>query len=139
MLDQTFKEIQHSAEGFNITLTGGELSKGYKPDIVLKSQDEYIILESEHSTSRKLCIGALIKAAKFLTGDKKGYLVIVLRESENTTAKQIANHLAQYLYWIIPLTNLIDVYVISDENYCAENSIPLKLLGNQFLKASYKV
>ncbi|MEP0366214.1 MAG: hypothetical protein ABJN36_06375 [Cyclobacteriaceae bacterium] len=139
MLDRTFKELEHNAEGFKITLTGGELSKGYKPDVVLMSQDGYIILESEHSTSRKLCIGALIKAAKLLTGDRKGYLVIVLREAENTTAKQIAKHLAEYLNWIRPLSNVIDVYVISDENYCAENNVPIKLLGNQFLKASYKV
>ena len=117
MKDFDFKRLNHKFKNYNITLRGGKLADGYKPDMVLCLGESYIILECENGTSRKHFIGGLLKAAKFLTGDKEGILVYVILIKKNTTERQIAKHLRPYLDWISSLTSLREVYIISDEKY----------------------
>src|SRR5258705_11773932 len=117
MHDALFKNLAHNAGGYQIISQGQQLDKGYKPDVVLKSQDEYIIMECDTGTTRKGYIGGMVKAAKYLSGDKKGIAVFVIQEKNNTTVKQIHLHLIPYFEWIKPLTNLQAVYLISTKAY----------------------
>jgi hypothetical protein len=138
MLDSAFKQLQHKYLDFKIIHRGSELATGYKPDVVLQKDNQYIILESEHSTNRKTFLGGFLKAANFLTGNKHGFLVFVLKIQDNTNEDQISLHLGQYLNFISAITNLKEVYVISDENYC-QGDQPCVIKGVEFLKSARKV
>lgn len=131
MKDKLFKNLLHSAEGYAIFNSGGQLTKGYKPDTVLKCGEDYIIMECDTGTSRKGYLGAMLKAAKFLTNEKSGILILIIKEKPNTTVKQIAGHLREYLAWLKPLTNLRIVYLIETTKYCPDK-IPLQLLSSEF-------
>lgn len=133
MKDNDFKNLLHNADGYEIISRGLEIVKGYKPDVVLKQGDQYIIMECDTGTTRKGYIGAMIKAAKFLSGEKKGIAVFVIKEKKNTTVKQIHAHLRPYFEWIEPLTNLLAIYLISTDLYCTIDT-PLELLEIAFLK-----
>ncbi|MFX6815216.1 hypothetical protein ABTH42_18715, partial [Acinetobacter baumannii] len=111
--------------------SGGQLTKGYKPDTVLQKRNEYIIMECDTGTSRKGYLGAMLKASKYLTNEKNGVLILVIKEKPNTTVKQIAEHLREYLIWLKPLTNLRVIYLIETTKYCPDK-IPLKLLSLEF-------
>ncbi len=138
MIDKEFKKLKHNCKGYEITHIGGELTKGYKPDIVLSINNQnYMILESEHGTSRKHFIGGMIKAAKFLTKEKKGILVFIILIKDNTKEINIAKQLKPYLNWIKKLTNLRDVYIIADTKYC-KHKVPIELLSKEFLKFALK-
>lgn len=132
MKDNIFKGLVHAADNYAIVATGQEIAKGYMPDAVLQNGNNYIIMECDTSTTRKGYIGGMIKAAKYLTGAKKGIVVIVLKEKKNTTVKQIHAHLQPYFEWIEPLTNLQAVYVIATDKYCIADT-PLKLLDEEFM------
>lgn len=123
MYDSDFKKLEHKYKSFNITHRGHELIEGYKPDVVLNKNNNYVIMECEHSTSRKHFLGGFIKASKFLIGSKKGILIFVIFEKRNTSVRQIYDHLKPYFYWVEPLTNLERVYFISDNNYCIDGDI----------------
>lgn len=139
MLDRDFKKLKLNCAGYKILLSGGELSKGYKPDTVLiNTRNEYIILESEHGTSRKHILGGMIKAANFLTHDRIGVLIIVIQIKKNTNEYLISQHLLQYFKWIKKLTSLKEIYIVSDTNYC-KDEFPLELLGNEFFKLSTRL
>ena len=138
MLDSVFKQLQHKYLDFKIIHRGSELATGYKPDVVLQKDSHYVILESEHSTNRKTFLGGFLKAAKILTGNNHGILVLVLKIQDNTNEHQISLHLGQYLKFINTLTNLKEVYVISDENYCRDDQ-PCVIKGEEFLKLARKV
>ena len=131
MKDKLFKNLSHSAEGCAILNSGGQLTKGYKPDTVLQKRNEYIIMECDTGTSRKGYLGAMLKASKYLTNEKNGVLILVIKEKPNTTVKQIAEHLREYLIWLKPLTNLRVIYLIETTKYCPDK-IPLKLLSLEF-------
>lgn len=133
MKDKLFKNLLHSAEGYAVLNSGGQLTKGYKPDTVLQKDNDYIIMECDTGTSRKGYLGAMLKAARFLTSEKNGKLILVIKEKPNTTVKQIAEHLREYLTWLKPLTNLRVVYLIETTKYCPDK-IPLKLLSSEFEK-----
>ena len=133
MEDSVFKNLQHNASDFSIIATGQEIAKGYKPDVVLQNGDDYIIMECDTGTTRKGYIGGMIKAAKFLSGEKHGIAVLVIKEKKNTTVQQIHSHLIPYFEWIEPLTNLRAIYVISTDEYCAIDT-PLKLLETVFME-----
>lgn len=133
MEDSFFKNLLHNADNFTIISTGQEIAKGYKPDIVLQNDEEYIIMECDTGSTRKGFVGGMIKAAKYLTGDKKGIAVFVIKEKKNTTVKQIHAHLIPYFEWIQPITNLNAVYIISTDEYCSLTS-PLKLLDEIFVQ-----
>lgn len=128
--DKLFKALLHNCEGYTMFATGGALAPGYKPD-VLKNDNDFIILESELSTSRKTFIGGMIKAAYFLQGDKTGTLVYIMTLKKNTTAASIAAQLKTYLQWIVDKTNLRDVYVIEHSQYYASGQVQT-LLGKDF-------
>src|SRR6266498_1828727 len=114
MKDNFFKKLIHSADKYEIVKTGSQLDKGYKPDAVLQRKNEFIIMECDTGTSRKGYLGAMIKAAKFLANEKKGILVLVIKEKDNTKVHQIYEHLKDYYDWIKPLTNLKAIYLISN-------------------------
>lgn len=132
MEDKLFKNLLHNADNFKIISTGQEITKGYKPDIVLKNGDDYIIMECDTSTTRKGYIGGMVKAAKYLSGKKKGIAVFVVKEKKNTTVNQIHAHLTPYFEWIESITNLEAVHIISTEHYCSIGT-PLKLLDVIFM------
>jgi hypothetical protein len=132
MEDRIFKNLLHNADNFEIISTGQEITKGYKPDIVLQNGDDYIIMECDTNTTRKGYIGGMVKAAKYLSGKKKGIAIFVIKEKKNTTVNQIYAHLTPYFEWIEPLTNLRAVYIISTDTYCALNT-PLKILDTVFM------
>jgi hypothetical protein len=131
MKDNDFKKLVHIADNYAVTKSGSELDKGYKPDTVLQKGKNYIIMECDTGTSRKGYLGAMIKAAKFLTKEKKGILVLVIKEKSNTKVSQIHQHLQNYYNWVKPLTNLNAVYLISHEKYCPSDT-PIKILGKDF-------
>lgn len=138
MKDSEFKKLEHRhLDGkFKVYSNGGELENGYKPDFTLKHtiKEEYIILESEHASSRKHIIGGVVKAAKFLTGSRQGNFVVMLQEKNNTKKEQIANQLQTYFHWIKPLTNLKYGYVIYDHDYISDNGKPILIESDKFLK-----
>ncbi|MBN8718625.1 MAG: hypothetical protein J0H85_04215 [Sediminibacterium magnilacihabitans] len=131
MKDKVFKNLLHSANGYSVVNSGKQLAKGYKPDTVLQKDNDYIIMECDTGTSRKGYLGAMLKAGRFLTNEKNGILILVIKEKPNTTVKQIAKHLREYLVWLKPLTNLSVVYLIETTKYCPDK-IPLKLLSSEF-------
>lgn len=132
MKDKLFKNLLHNAEGYSVLNSGGQLVKGYKPDTVLQKGNEYIIMECDTGTSRKGYLGAMLKAASFLSNERKGILVLVIKEKPNTKVKQIAEHLQEYLVWLQPLTNLNIVYLIESNIYCPDEN-PLELLSSEFI------
>ena len=133
MKDKLFKNLPHNAEDYVLLNSGGQLTKGYKPDTVLQKENEYIIMECDTGTSRNGYLGAMLKAAKFLVKERNGILILVIKEKPNTTVKQIAEHLREYLTWLKPLTNLRVVCLIETTKYCPDK-IPLKLLSSEFEK-----
>jgi hypothetical protein len=132
MQDALFKNLLHKAAGYQIISHGQEIDKGYKPDVVLKSEDDYIIMECDTGTTRKAYIGGMVKAAKYLSGNRKGIAVFVIEEKDNTTVTQIHSHLIPYFEWIKPLTNLKAVYLISVKAYCPVDK-PLEIFTADFL------
>jgi hypothetical protein len=131
--DYLFKSLNHKADNYKIVSKGIALSSGYKPDIVLQNNKDYIIIECETGTSRKGYVGGMVKAAKFLTGDNTGILVYVIKEKSNTNEQQIQAHLTEYFEWMKKLTNLKAIYIISTDKYCPA-TVPLKLLSKAFYK-----
>ncbi len=138
MKDKRFKNLKHNSLGYEVIKNGQELAKGYKPDVVLKKDNHFIILESEVSTSRKGYIGGMVKAAKFLSSEFIGILIYVIEIRKNTTPAQIARHLKEYYEWIAPLTNLKSIYIISDNDYC-KNEEPLEISSKKFNHLAKKV
>lgn len=138
MKDRQFKDAPHIYRDYTMLKDGQELTAGYKPDYVLISGDNYVILESERNTSRKAFVGGMIKAAKFLQKTKTGFLVYVIQEKDNTKASQIAAHLKDYLHWIKPLTNMRKVYVISVDEYYQHGNC-LEIESQAFLKLAYLI
>jgi hypothetical protein len=136
--DKLFKALVHQCKGYDCFGNGNSVEPGYKPDYVLRKNNDYIILESENSSSRKTFVGGLIKAAHFLSGDKTGSLVFVIVPKPNTTDWAIARHLKKYLDWVRDKTNLRDVYVIEASTYYQNDEV-LKLLSKSFLKVAKKV
>ena len=136
--DKVFKTLNHSYKGFVTLYTGQEIEPGYKPDLVLRKANQYIILESETATSRKTYVGGMMKAAHFLQNKKKGKLIFVVYPKKNTKAVSIAMHLRPYLDWIKNVTNLKDVYVIEAGKYYSGGNV-LSLDCKDFLSCAFKV
>ena len=136
--DKKFKELNHTFKGYTKYLCGQSLEPGYKPDYVLKKGNEYLILESENSSSRKTFVGGMIKAAHFLQNKKRGILIFVIVPKVNTKASSIAAHLKTYFTWIKPHTNLKSVYVIEASHYFKDDVL-LDLICEDFKKVAFKV
>jgi len=135
--DADFKLLNHRAKDYKKYKNGQNLAEGYKPDFVLKNteNEEYIILESEVNSSRKTFVGGMIKAAHFLTGQRKGVLIFVMKESKNTKVDSIAKQIKRYYSWINELTNLKQVFVISSDLYYSQGKL-LKLFSPEFYDQS---
>jgi hypothetical protein len=138
MKDNIFKNLIHIADDFEIVKRGSQLVKGYKPDIVLQKENEFIIMECDTGTSRKGYLGGMIKAAKFLTNEKSGILIFAIKEKDNTKVSQIYEHLKDYYDWIKNLTNLNAIYIIAIDKYCPSET-PLKILGKEFISHAMKI
>jgi len=136
--DKTFKSLPHSSKGFEKYLNGQQIEIEYKPDFVLKKGNEFIILESENSSSRKMYVGGMLKAAYFLQKKRVGILVFVIKPKINTKVSSIAKHLGPYFNWMKDNTNLSDVYVIDEKHYF-KNNITLSIRGEEFASAAIKV
>ena len=136
--DRLFKKLLHTHDGYSMYLNGQELEEGYKPDYVLKNGNEFIILESENTSSRKTFVGGMIKAAHYLQNKRKGRLVFVIVPKENTTAIAISKHLKPYLKWIENCTNLKDVFVVEAKHYYVSDKV-LSLDCEDFAKCALKV
>lgn len=131
MYDRDFKSLRHKADNFKIIKIGQKLTTGYFPDIVMQNGNEFIIMECDTGTSRKGYIGGMIKAAKFLTQEKEGIFIYVIKNKDNTKVVQIHAHIEPYFQWISSLTNLKAIYLIDIEDYCTDR--PLKLFNKKFL------
>lgn len=136
--DADFKLLNHRAKDFNKYKNGQNLAEGYKPDFVLKHEEkeEYIILESEVSSSRKTFIGGMVKAAHFFRNDKKGILIFVMEPKLNTSSKSIVKQLKTYYTWLRDITNLKAIYVITAKDY-VDKDFPLEINGFEFRKRAY--
>ena len=136
--DRIFKSLEHVYKDYKKYLNGQELEKGYKPDYVLKKKNQFVILESENNSSRKMYVGGMIKAAHFLKDEKSGILIYVIKHRNNTKPISIANHLRKYFEWIKDKTNLQEIYVIDTETYLTDDKV-LPLDCEDFNLNSFKV
>lgn len=136
--DKVFKALNHACVGYTKQLNGQTLSRGYKPDYVLKNGDRFIIMESEAATSRKTFVGGLVKAANFLQAERNGSLIFVIVPKANINVAVIAKHLKPYLEWLRPITNLRDVYVIEAGAYYSATSL-IMLFSEEFFERATKV
>ena len=136
--DRVFKSLKHKYKDYEVFTKGEEVEKGYKPDFVLCKTNNYVILESENSSSRKTFVGGLLKASHFLRFEKTGILIFVILPKKNTRAQSIARHLLNYFTFIKPLTNLSKVYVIEAEKYYYENEV-LEILEKDFINCCFQV
>ncbi len=68
--DKEFKSLKHNLNEYSKYLCGQSLEQGYKPDYVLRKGNDYVILESENSSSRKTYVGGMMKAAHFVQDER---------------------------------------------------------------------
>ena len=136
--DRVFKSIEHSFKGYKKYSDGQQVEVGYKPDYVLVKGNDYIILESENSSSRKMYVGGMIKAAHFLRDNRMGILVFVIKPKKNTKVSSIAKHLSPYFKWLEGRTKLKSVYVIDGAKYYS-NNVVLEIGGQAFNDMAIKV
>jgi hypothetical protein len=127
MDDALFKKLDHRvAPPLEIASRGSAVMDGYKPDITIRDATNTVqyILESEQKTDRKAFLGDLVKAERYAEEvHATPQLVIVMQEFSNTTARQIADHLRPYAYWLRRLKvgnlHLSRILVMSDAEYLA--------------------
>jgi hypothetical protein len=136
MKDADFKALNHPIGANVIASSGSAVSTGYKPDITVKDAQGVLrfILESEQKTDRKVFLGDLLKAEMHAEQQKASpALIIVMQIFENTTTKQIADHLRPYKQWLAlkkgGALNLSAVHVLSDVEYQAAVAA-VELLGS---------
>ena len=136
--DSIFKSINHHYKDYIFFRNGQEVEKGYKPDFVLNNGDSYVIIESENSSNRKMFIGCMFKAAHFLQNEKKGILVIVMKEMINTKVQSIGSQIQIYYDWIKDKTNLNEIYIIAEDQYFSDN-LALQIDSKEFDEKAFKV
>lgn len=141
MTDKDFKKLEHSYKrGFQSHQWDNDSAKkfGYRPDVVLRKNDDYIILESETGTSRKNFLGDVCKAAFFLREERKGQLVIVMKTHNNTKIESIRANLSLYFEWITQNSNLQCVWLIEHKKYLKVKA-PLVIGGAEFKENAFKI
>ena len=143
--DTDFKDLDHRVGPHRIASIGNEISGGYKPDITIEDSHGNLkyILECEQKTDRKAFIGDLIKAEKHAEDfNANPSLIIVMKPEDNTTIRQIGDHIKIYVEWLARIKgkmNLSSVVVISDANY-VDSFKKNELIGSQaFLRRSYVI
>jgi hypothetical protein len=127
MDDAEFKRLRHCVvPPLQIASRGSLVTTGYKPDITIEDATHSLryILESEQKTDRKAFLGDLVKAERYAEErNATPELVIVMQEFNNTTTRQIADHLRPYADWLRRLKagclHLSGILVISDTAYRA--------------------
>lgn len=124
MKNSEFKNLQHCIGGHRVACLGKEVTKGYKPDLIVKDTNGQLvfIVECEQKTDRKAFLGDLVKAEKYAEECRDHpVLVIVMKAFNNTTVEQIAVHLAPYADWLARRNGgalcLSDILIVSDEDY----------------------
>jgi len=122
--DAEFKELAHPVGVGKITSRGNNVSPGYKPDVTVcdASGRLVFILESEQKTDRKAFLGSLVKAEMFAEAQAATpELVIVMKSFQNTTTRQIADHLRPYKNWLAGMKGgalrLAAIQVLSEADY----------------------
>lgn len=126
MKDADFKSLAHPIGTNVIASSGSAVSQGYKPDVTVRDAAGILlfILEAEQKTDRKAFLGDLLKAEMY--AEQEGAspeLIIVMQTFNNTTTRQIADHLRPYKSWLSAKNggalNLSAVQVLSDVEYQA--------------------
>lgn len=138
MKDADFKILNHNAKGYSKFSNGKEIESNYRPDYVLRKGNDYILIEHETEPNRKTIVADIIKAAHFLQGERKGYLVIVITPKRNSSLQSYPKHVNSYLVWVNDKTNLKEVYFISEADYFKNGNI-LEINSKQFNDLCIKV
>jgi hypothetical protein len=147
MKDSDFKTQNHFVgKGNTIASSGEEVSKGYKPDLTVKDSSgvPVFILESEQKTDRKAFLGDLMKAEMYAESERCApELIIVMQVFNNTTTKQISEHIRPYRDWLAGKNggtlNLSEIHVLSDTEYLAAISAGEVLGSSEFKNRGYVV
>lgn len=124
MKDSDFKKLDHQLGKLRIASNGTAVTDGYKPDLTVSDSDGKVvyILESEQKTDRKAYLGDLLKAEKYAkTINANPCLIVVMKESKNTTLNNIANQFREYASWLhrslINGLSISSIQIISDVQY----------------------
>lgn len=155
MNDREFKSLAHYGQNKGWRkVSGKELSVGYKPDVVLRDENNAVrvILECENKTDRKAFIGALVKAEHFAQQQQRTVrqdgsdshpsleLIIVMREFPNTQIESIHKQLSLYASWLRDLRgcnlSLSSIRLMTDESYLLANKSKIKIGSKSFSKLS---
>ena len=145
MKDAKFKACKHKVgKGNKIASRGEKVSKGYKPDVTVEDAKGNLlyILECEQKTDRKAFLGDFIKAEFHAENKKpKPKLIIVMQVFNNTTTKQIFEHLRPYIKWLKSKKggqlSLSAVQVLSDKEYVQSISADETLGSKAFKKRGH--
>ncbi len=135
MRDKDFKNLEHKSENY-FPFSSGKIipNTKYAPDYSLTNHNgEYLILENENLPNRKPILANILKAGIFLSNERKGILVIVIKP-KSSLVSYIKNSI-EYFNWIRIRTNLIDVFFIDNDKYI-KNNRPIQLLSKEFLENS---
>jgi hypothetical protein len=138
MKDADFKILKHRANGYSKFSDGREIENNFSPDYVLSKGNDYILIEHETEPNRKTIVADVIKAAHFLQGERKGYLVIVMTPKRKSSIQSYPNHVETYLVWIKDKTNLKEFYFLSEADYFQNGNI-LEINSKQFNDLSIKI
>ena len=146
MKDSDFKNLHHQVGNLVIATRGTEISQGYKPDITVTDSNATLqyILECEQKTDRKAFLGDVLKAQKHSEQcNASPALIIVMREFKNTTVRQIADHIQNYVQWLNRRLNgglaLSRIAVMADSEYL-HSVRAQEILGSvQFMQRAVEV
>ena len=138
MKDADFKSLKHQAKGYSKYSDGKEIENNFSPDYVLSKGNDFILIEHENQPNRKTILADIIKAAHFMQGERKGYLVIVITPKGKSSLHSYPNHVRPYLFWVNDKTNLKKVYFILEANYFQNGNI-LEINSKQFNDLSIKI
>lgn len=137
MNEGDFEALAHRLGDWRIATRRSQVSAGYRPDFTLHDENDELvfIIEFETTPSRKTVLGDLAKAERHMSiVQRSAPLLIVLHERSNTTAAQIARHLAPYLGWFQSMRNgrhgVSELLVMSDDAYAASVAA-LETLGSR--------
>jgi hypothetical protein len=131
MTDGEFKLLSHKCDRFSGHSVGRSIGIKYNPDVSLRCDNEYILIEHESEPNRKTVIADIAKAAFFLQNDKHGILVIVLTPKGESSFESYPNYCREFFNWIKGKSNLREVKFIHQEDYCGKSGT-LEIGSNEF-------
>lgn len=134
MRDAEFKKLKHSCNGY-APYERKKLEDKYNPDYILVCCNKYILFEHETEPNRKTIVADIFKAAYFLSGSRRGILVIVMTPKGGSSFKSYHKHVLPYFKWLLDRTNLEDVIFVEEHLYF-QDEIVLTILGETFAERS---